>query len=195
METVDKCTNCGNSLDDIPKWRNDIDGFMVQQDGYKPIHYCSTKCKCHELEFKQRKIATAKVPKDFMKNQLEIDDDFESHNYCSACYLVWYIKHDGCKKPLGLTSTHIIKLDEVIGSINGTPVLLKHIFKDNTDNLATFRGPERDYKCNLSMTDLLLKYIFRKIPVSRLDQRHFRMILYDVLKYWNTTDWETQLIN
>ena len=89
---LDKCTNCDNSLDDIPKWRNDIDGFMVHQYGYKPIHYCSTKCKCHELEFKHSKFAHIKVP-----NQLEIDDDFESHNYCSACYLVWYIKHDVCK--------------------------------------------------------------------------------------------------
>ena len=206
------CTNCGNKLkDNIPKFYRTNERYLGEcfsssnviwttQDGYKPLHYSSTNCKCHEIDFKYNKFKTAKVPKDFMKNQLEIDDDFDSKNLCAPCYFAWYIKHDGCKKPLTLKSTHIVKLDDVIGNINGVPVLLKHIFKDNTDNSATFSN---GYKCRLTMAKLFKDYIFRPCPPlppggvasTREEQFDIQKLIYEVLTDWNTMDWQTKVID
>ena len=171
---------------------------MTPQDGYKPLHYCSSDCKCHEQDFKQlRNFIDTPEPS---YPQLEIDDDFDSVNLCSPCYFAWYIKHDGCKKPLTLKSTHIVKLDDVIGNINGVPVLLKHIFKDNQENSATFRN---GYKCRLTMAKLFKNYIFRPCPLlppggvasTREEQFDIQKFIYEVLTDWNTTDWQTKVIN
>ena len=43
------------------------------------------------------------------------------------------------------------------------------------------------------MTKLLLNDIFRHTPVTRGEEHDIHVLLYDVLKEWNTTDWQTKV--